>query len=198
VTDQIAIEMVKAESNVLRLEKELGNEEMLKLYKLSAGLAKALVAVALHGISLGFAAETEGETLEAFASTAAMGARVTQGSVRGMAVTGVAFREEVGCKMVGVWFDEITRAIRNYKVCGTKVSNEGHAAHVPRTRDVDLAVRQAMKSAVLKGDAFGKMEEFSIRVTRIGREENKVNCMTELVITADGGLSFYGVQNSCL
>ena len=144
------------------------------------------------------AADRWAPSLGDFALIAATDGRLAQGVVGEIEATAVPIAEEGSCKTVGAWFNQNYRAIRNYRVCGSDVRVEGSVAHVPRSAEARGVVRQVMRSAVLKGQATGRFEEFSIRATRVKDPDSSLSCVTELVITASGLLSFYGVQDTCL
>ena len=136
--------------------------------------------------------------MEGFAVEVATVGKVSQSTLNGLQVTGVPFSTEGrGCKMVGIWYDAWQRAIRNYKVCGSRVTREGSVAHLPKGQATDGMVSNTMKGAVMRGESSTKFEEFEIRATRIAAPDGGVSCATELVITVHGLLSFYGAQEAC-
>ena len=136
--------------------------------------------------------------MDGFAVEVATVGKVSQSTLNGLQVTGVAFSTEGrGCKMVGIWYDAWHKAIRNYRVCGTSVTREGSVAHLPKGQATDGMVSNAMKGAVMRGESSAKFEEFEIKATRIAAPDGGLSCATELVITVHGLLSFYGAQEAC-
>lgn len=123
---------------------------------------------------------------------------IAKASVRGSDAVAVAFSEQGGCKMVGAWFESHQRGLVNFKVCGSRATAEGSVAKLPKSPESAKLVREVLKSAVLKGDASRELEEFTIRAKRLPAQKGGLSCLTELVITSDGLLSFFGVQNACL
>jgi len=159
-------------------------------------VVRALVAVALQVVCAAAFAGTP--RMEDFAIDVAAEGKVVQSSANGRQVTGVVFRTDSGgCKMVGAWYDEWHRAIRNYRVCGSRASIEGSVARLPRGQGSEALVASTMKSAVMRGEATAKYDEFVIKAVRLPAADGGASCATELVITVDGLLSFYGIQESC-
>lgn len=118
--------------------------------------------------------------------------------VGGQDATAVAFSTQGECKMVGAWYDANHKAISNFTVCRSGTTMEGSVARMPLVPESYTAVRQVLKAAVLKGSASSRWAEFSISANRLPVGGGGSSCMTELIITSEGLLSFYGVQNACL